>query len=255
MYERNFRKTFINVAFVYRKATLSVSSKLLEKNKIFSAIDESKRRKLEDLTGLLRQWNKIVNLISRKDIENLDNHHILPCLALNAVIPLVGGESVCDVGTGGGLPGLPLAILNPQSQFTLIDSNKKKIDIVKNFALDLQLNNVICIAGRAEAHTKRYDFLIGRAVSNLPNFLQFSAHLADLKSHVYNLNSLGIALGPGLFYIKGGEFSNEIKDAGLKQTQLFSVQKIANVESDKSVLYVPSMELGNFLVRQFKKRY
>ena len=134
---------------------------------------------IEEMTTKLYEWNSKINLVSRKDIDNLVENHIIPCMSIACVQTFQKGERVIDIGTGGGLPGLPMAILNPEVEFTLIDSVGKKLIVVEDICRTLKLDNVKVVHDRAENHAKTnsYDFLMGRAVSNLPHFLTFSCDL------------------------------------------------------------------------------
>lgn len=205
----------------------------------FPNLDASQWNQLENLSINFVDWNNKVNLVSRKDIQFLIPNHIIPCLSMSLIRNFAKGETVIDVGTGGtslyleifyysehivitkqsltshifllegGLPGLPLAIACPNTQFTLIDSNVKKMMVVQDLADSLGLKNVRVICNRAEKLDERFDFMLGRAVSNLPNFLSFSSHLVDGKSKTpltvveQKSISLGITVGSGLLYLKG----------------------------------------------------
>jgi 16S rRNA (guanine527-N7)-methyltransferase len=128
----------------------------------FPNLDTTQWGKLEELSERLKDWNSKVNLISRKDIDSLIPNHIMPCVALSKVKQFNGNERVIDVGTGGGLPGLPMAICNPNAQFTLLDSNLKKTTIVEDIAKGLKLENVRVVRNRAEEFREVFDFMLGR---------------------------------------------------------------------------------------------
>ena len=158
-----------------------------------------------------------------------------------------------DIGSGGGLPGLPLAIANPATSFTLLDSNGKKMGIVETIAREIGLDNVKTVTSRAESHYEKYDYMLGRAVSNLPNFLSFSSHFIDPMSNAKRIHSdcktidgNYIEMGSGLLYLKGGDFSTEIKDAYIEDHSLFTVSSILPIDSDKNILYIPAKEIINF---------
>ena len=184
--------------------------------KDFETITDDQWDKLEALSFKLYDWNTKVNLVSRKDVEFLIPNHIVPCLAMSLIRNFGGGETVIDVGTGGGLPGLPLAIICPDAHFTLLDSNSKKMMVVSEIANSLGLKNVNVVCSRAEKLNDKFDFLLGRAVSALPNFLSFSSHLIDGKSRAlpkdYVQKSLSessgsnlpsVSISSGMLYLKG----------------------------------------------------
>ena len=181
--------------------------------KDFPNLADSQWKQLEALSLKLYDWNTKVNLVSRKDVEFLIPNHIIPCLSMSLIRNFNKGETIIDVGTGGGLPGLPLAIACPNAQFTLVDSNSKKMMVVSDIAAILGLKNVRVICSRAEKVNETFDFMLGRAVSALPNFLSFSSHFVDGKS-VAPYTSVdyqsvkgqkgGITISSGLLYLKGG---------------------------------------------------
>jgi 16S rRNA (guanine527-N7)-methyltransferase len=147
------------------------------------------------------------------------------------------GDRIIDVGTGGGLPGLPMAILNPEAQLTLLDSNGKKMQIVEDIALSLGLRNVRVVKKRAEEFQEKFDFMLGRAVSAVPSFLGFSSHFLDGNSQ--NKKS-------GLLYIKGGEFSEELQSAEISSYNISPINKLTSLDTDKTVLYIPASEIVAF---------
>lgn len=166
---------------------------------------------LELLTRLEQvfcQWNEKVNLVSRKDAENLTERHLLHSLAIGLHWQPRPGATVLDIGCGGGLPGLPLAILYPEVQFTLLDSIRKKIEAVRAMASELGLTNVQAVWQRAEDHKPRYHYVLGRAVTQLPAFVQLA------RPHL-NGKQMG-NLPSGILYLKGGDFSEELEQTRCK---------------------------------------
>lgn len=157
--------------------------------------------KLADWSALMREWNAKVNLVSRKDIGNLESHHLAPCLAVTTDLKLMHGARLLDVGTGGGLPGLPMAICYPQAHFTLVDSVGKKIKVVEDIANRLDLKNVEVRHCRVESLKGGYDFITGRAVTDLREFINWIRPFARKGRKHSPAN--------GLLYWRGGDLATE----------------------------------------------
>ena len=138
--------------------------------KYFPGLDEGMRLKFEKLYPLYREWNEKINVISRKDIDNLYTHHVLHSLAIAKYRPFEKGSTVLDVGTGGGFPGIPLAILYPECRFTLADSIGKKIMVVSEIAKELGLENTEAVKTRVEEMKGSFDYVVSRAVTELSLF-------------------------------------------------------------------------------------
>lgn len=160
------------------------------------------------LNDLYRHWNEAINVISRKDIDNLYLHHVLHSLAIANVIKFSPGTSIVDVGTGGGFPGIPLAILFPEANFHLVDSIGKKIKVVNEVVTSLGLENVTATQNRIEEINFRYDFVISRAVISLPEFVQLTKKNITRRS----INPLH----NGILYLKGGDLKEELIRTGVK---------------------------------------
>jgi 16S rRNA (guanine527-N7)-methyltransferase len=169
--------------------------------KYFPDLSESQKNQFRKLESLYLDWNTKINVISRKDILHLAERHILHSLGIAKLISFTNDSKILDVGTGGGLPGIPLAIYFPNVQFHLIDSVGKKIKVVKDITEQLALKNVTSEQTRAEAISGKYDFMISRAVTNLPQFSSWVSHLVSSE----NKNKLS----NGILYLKGGEFNDE----------------------------------------------
>ena len=140
-------------------------------NNYFPHLGEIQKEKLSRLKSVYEIWNSMINVISRKDMENFEIHHLLHSLSLARIIDFVPGTRVLDVGTGGGFPGIPLAIIFPETEFTLLDSIEKKIKVVSAVKEELSLHNVIALRKRAEEEKGRYDFVVSRAVTDFPRFV------------------------------------------------------------------------------------
>ena len=145
--------------------------------KYFPSLTDQQVQQLSMLGPLYREWNEKINVISRKDIEHLYEHHVLHSLAITRLDPIQNGIHVLDAGTGGGFPGIPLAIFYPQVQFTLLDSTAKKIHVVREIAEATGLQNVIGVHSRIEDFRGEFDIVISRAVSTLKQMVTWSQHL------------------------------------------------------------------------------
>lgn len=157
---------------------------------------------LSQLKALYTEWNQKINVISRKDIESLYLHHVLHSLAIAKVVKFVPGTYVLDVGTGGGFPGIPLAILFPETQFTLIDSIGKKIKVVSEVGSALGLQNIEPRHVRVQDVKEHFDFVVSRAVTALPDFMAMIKGRIR-KEQINHLQN-------GVLYLKGGEVESEL---------------------------------------------
>ena len=143
----------------------------------FPDLNERQQQQFAALGDLYREWNEKINVISRKDIDHLYEHHVLHSLAIAKYDPFKPGMTALDLGTGGGFPGIPLAIMYPDVNFTLLDSIAKKIKVVTEISAALELENVTVVHSRAEDYKGRYDLIIGRAVSTISQLIAWSKHL------------------------------------------------------------------------------
>ncbi|MCX6229605.1 MAG: 16S rRNA (guanine(527)-N(7))-methyltransferase RsmG [Bacteroidia bacterium] len=187
---------------------------------------------LEMLSPLYHEWNEKINVISRKDIDSIYEKHVLHALAIAKMISFRPGTKILDVGTGGGFPGIPLAILFPETQFTLIDSIGKKIAVVQAISESLNLKNVTAIHTRVQDVKEEYDFVVSRAVTAFPDFV------AMVRKNIARqpLNSRP----NGIIYLKGGDFQEEIQ----KFKTSIEVTEISNFFNEpffetKKVIYLP----------------
>ncbi len=161
------------------------------------------RDRFEQMEKLYREWNARINVISRKDIDQIGIHHVLHSMAIADIIKFKPGTTIMDAGTGGGFPGIPLAVMFPDVQFTLVDSIGKKIMVVETIVKSLGLLNVITLNARFESVKQKFDFITGRAVSNLPLFLSMVSQCVKKKG----INELS----NGILYLTGGEIEPDIK--------------------------------------------
>jgi 16S rRNA (guanine527-N7)-methyltransferase len=168
----------------------------------FPRLSETQQQQFAALGELYTEWNSKINVISRKDIEDLYPHHILHSLGIAKVIDFASGAKVLDLGTGGGLPGIPLAILFPQTQFTLIDGTGKKILVVSEIAKAIGLENVDARHARAEELKEKFDFVVCRAVASIDKLVLWSQPLLA-KKHQHGLPN-------GLITLKGGNLKEEL---------------------------------------------
>lgn len=165
-------------------------------------LTERQAEQFAQLDALYRDWNSKINVISRKDIDNLYEHHVLHSLAIAKLLPFQPGTSIMDVGTGGGFPGIPLAILFPECQFTLVDSIGKKIRVASEVAKALGLTNVVCKQERVEEEKQKFDFVVSRAVMPLPDLVKL------VQKNISNKHRN--AVPNGLVVLKGGDLQAEI---------------------------------------------
>lgn len=172
--------------------------------KYFPEITDVQQQQFKKLYELYQDWNAKINVISRKDIDELYTRHVLHSLAIAKVQPFEPGTFVLDVGTGGGFPGIPLAILFPETRFYLIDVIGKKITVVKAVAEGLGLQNVKAEQIRAENVKGDFDFIVSRAVTNMPDFVSW------VKDKIKKQQKHG--LKNGILYLKGGDLTEELKD-------------------------------------------
>ncbi|NBO60895.1 MAG: 16S rRNA (guanine(527)-N(7))-methyltransferase RsmG [Flavobacteriia bacterium] len=175
----------------------------------FPDLTTHQQKQFSELKGLYALWNEQINVISRKDLENFYERHVLHSLGIAKVYPFQPEERILDVGTGGGFPGIPLAILFPETRFVLVDSIGKKIKVVNEVAHALGLKNVEAHQVRAEQLNSRFDFVVSRAVTAMPVFIDW---VKDKIVHGKGYNGLS----KGILYLKGGDLSDELK--GVKGT-------------------------------------
>lgn len=189
--------------------------------KYFTDLTEEQKNRFAQLKDLYTHWNNQINVISRKDIDSLYLHHVLHSLSIAKVIKFEPGTKIMDVGCGGGFPGIPLAILFPECDFYMVDSIGKKIKVVNEVATALKLKNVKAEHTRVQQVKDKFDFIVSRAVTAFPKFV----NMVRKNSSPKDKNSLS----NGILYIKGGDFQEEIAGYGDK-VQLFDCTKFFEEE-------------------------
>jgi len=171
--------------------------------KYFPSLTIEQKIKFDKLYTVYDKWNNQINVISRKDMDHFYERHVLHSLSIAKIINFEPDTTLIDIGTGGGFPGIPLAILFPQCSFTLVDSIGKKIKVVKEVCEELGINNVIALHSRAEQINEQFDFIISRAVTSMPIFLTW------VKNKLKNENKNEFE--NGILYLKGGDLKEEMK--------------------------------------------
>jgi 16S rRNA (guanine527-N7)-methyltransferase len=201
-------------------------------NKYFPELTDDQRSKFSEMEELYQYWNARVNVISRQDIDTLYERHILHSLGIAKVQPFKSGTSVLDVGTGGGFPGIPLAIMFPDAQFHLVDSIGKKIRVVQEIADALKLTNVKAEQIRAEKLDDSYEFVVSRAVTRITPFVGW------VRKNI-SRNSFH-ELRNGILYLKGGDLTEELAELPHKK-RIFELSDYFSEEffETKKVVYVP----------------
>ena len=199
--------------------------------KHFPNLTEIQTKQFELLQELYEDWNSKINVISRKDIDELYTRHVLHSLGIAKIIEFKPGTQIMDVGTGGGFPGIPLAILFPEVDFYLIDVIGKKIKVVNEVAVALGLTNVKAEQKRADSVKQEFDFIVSRAVTNMPDFVLWVQNKVK-KKHLHELQN-------GILYLKGGDLTDEL--ASFPKAVQYNLSDYFSEEffETKKVVYLP----------------
>lgn len=197
--------------------------------KYFPELSSDKIEKFKQLEALYIYWNQRINVVSRKNINELYINHVLHSLAIAKIINFKNKTNILDVGTGGGFPGIPLAILFPDCNFTLVDSIAKKIHVVDSIVDSLKLDNIRTSISRIESLNTKHDFIVSRAVTNMSKFMNLTKGIIVKGGH----NSLS----NGIIYLKGGNLSEELKNI---KNQMYNISDYFEEDffETKKIVYV-----------------
>ncbi len=204
--------------------------------KYFPGLTEDQIDKFKKLETLYQDWNLKINVVSRKDIDELYLRHVLHSLGIAKVIQFKDGSNILDVGTGGGFPGIPLAILFPECSFHLVDSIAKKLKVVDEVIAGLNLTNVKTTHSRVEETKGKYDFIVSRAVAAMPTFVHWVKGKID-KTQNHDIKN-------GILYLKGGDLSEELKD--YRTTKIYNLSDYFQEDfyETKKVVHLPMKYKG-----------
>jgi 16S rRNA (guanine527-N7)-methyltransferase len=203
-----------------------------EFEKYFPYITKEQITNLLKLKEIYDHWNSMINVISRKDMDNFYTHHVLHSLAIAKLIDFMPGTTILDVGSGGGFPGIPLAIFFPESNFTLLDSIEKKIKVITAVKNELKLKNVTPLKKRVEEEKNRYDFVTGRAIMKFPEFVKITRK----NIHTNSVNKIP----NGIIYLKGGDLTEELAPfTGKVKTYDINIFFDNQFFETKKIVYLP----------------
>jgi 16S rRNA (guanine527-N7)-methyltransferase len=204
--------------------------------KYFPNLSEQQENQFTAIADLYKDWNQKINVVSRKDIDEIYLRHVLHSLAIAKFVEFLPDSKIIDVGTGGGFPGIPLAILFPEVKFTLVDSIAKKIKVVNEVVDGLGLNNVTPINDRVENTKGQYDFIISRAVAAMPTFVNWTkGKIAKVSKH---------QIKNGIVYLKGGDLTEELKP--YRNAQIIPITHYFKDDffETKKIVYLPQKYKG-----------
>ncbi|MEP3207720.1 MAG: 16S rRNA (guanine(527)-N(7))-methyltransferase RsmG [Maribacter sp.] len=204
--------------------------------KYFPDLTEEQKEQFTQLENLYQDWNQKINVVSRKDIDELYLRHVLHSLGIAKIQQFLPGSKVLDVGTGGGFPGIPLAILFPETHFTLVDSIGKKIKVVEEVVAGLGITNVSPINSRVEEIKGQFDFIVSRAVAAMPTFTHWVK--GKIKKEALHERRNGI------LYLKGGDLSDELRN--YRTAEIFDLTEYFKEEffDTKKIVYLPQKFKG-----------
>lgn len=204
--------------------------------KYFQNLTETQKQQFLQLDALYQDWNQKINVVSRKDIDELYIRHVLHSLGIAKIQQFNEGAAILDVGTGGGFPGIPLAILFPETKFTLVDAIGKKIKVVQEVIDGLQLDNITAHHSRVEDLPGQFDFIVSRAVAAMPTFVHWTKGKIK-KDSVHERKN-------GILYLKGGDLTEELKD--YKNAQIFDLPEFFEEAffETKKIVYLPQKFKG-----------
>jgi 16S rRNA (guanine527-N7)-methyltransferase len=204
--------------------------------KYFPDLDDNQIKQFEKISEVYKDWNQKINVVSRKDIDEIYIRHVIHSMGIAKIQAFLPGSRVLDVGTGGGFPGIPLAILFPETEFTLVDSIGKKIKVVEEVVEELGLQNVKAINDRVENISGEFDFIVSRAVAVMPSFV----HWVKGKIAKHSLHERK----NGILYLKGGDLSEELEL--YRTVEVFKLSDVLKEEffDTKKVVYLPMKYKG-----------
>jgi len=200
--------------------------------KYFPKLTNEQLSNLLKLKEIYEYWNSMINVISRKDIDNFYTHHVLHSLAIAKLIDFTPGTTILDVGSGGGFPGIPLAILFPESEFMLLDTIEKKIKVITAVKNELNLKNITPIRKRVEEEKNCYHFVVSRAVMKFPDFVKITRK----NIHINSVNKIP----NGIIYLKGGDLTEELAPFAEK-VKIYDINAFFDNQffETKKVVYLP----------------
>ncbi len=196
----------------------------------FPELTASQIQAFKNMQEVYAYWNARINVISRKDFDSFYTRHVLHSLAISKYIDFPKGAKIIDIGSGGGFPGVPLAVMFPQSEFFLMDSIRKKTKVIQEVASALNLKNIQVINDRSEQHKESYHYMTARAVTALPDFVKMTKHLLK-KHHDFKRQ--------GLYYLKGGDIAHEVQPFDKVEVYHLSEYFDEDFFETKKMVYVP----------------